>query len=344
MQHNLAIEHCSRVHGIAVRNPIAELLSNPFPELESLEIHLGFPHNRVLTFSAAFLSGSALPSLRRLTLRGVAPSCLPPLLSLTISLVGLNLTLDMPPEASLFANLRCLSCLRRLELKLCYRSLFTIYDSPPPSPSVGDIVTLSKLTDLIFIAPSSYMRILVDRLAAPSLQHLDAEVRDKSCQLLIPHLRKFICSTKFQFIAVRLDIMSRTLAFYAETCSKSGHWHMFSGPLSTVEELVVECHVQQKELKNHTQWRGFFNHIQRVKMIQVSFEVALDVACSFQPNGQQAALDLLPALEKVEVNIRLVTDTIDQRVSIRDAFEPLIAARQQVGRPIMLSYYECPGC
>jgi hypothetical protein len=49
-------------------------------------------------------------------------------------------------------------------------------------------------------------------------------------------------------------------------------------------------------------------------------------------------MDLLPALEQVKVEATPITPSgSDRHSSIRDAFEPLIAARKQLGRPIILS-------
>ncbi len=117
---------------------------------------------------------------------------------------------------------------------------------------------------------------------------------------------------------------------------------MLSGPLSTVEELVVGWDVSMSTQQHHIQWRGFFNHIRQVKSVQVPSEVALGVAHSFQLDGQEPALDILPALKQVKVHMTYLSpielNRNDQYASIRDAFEPLIAARQQAGRPIRLSW------
>ena len=65
-----------------------------------------------------------------------------------------------------------------------------------------------------------------------------------------------------------------------------------SGPLSTVEELVVG-----PWFTHRGQWLRFFDYVKQVKFIQVPSEVALDLAQFFQPYGQEPAMDLLPALE-----------------------------------------------
>ncbi|KAH8982794.1 hypothetical protein EDB92DRAFT_1819714 [Lactarius akahatsu] len=76
---------------------------------------------------------------------------------------------------------------------------------------------------------------------------------------------------------------------------------MLSGPLSTVEEFVVEWDaLLLTQRGDNIQWRGFFNHIRRVKMVQVPSPVALTVARSIQLGGQEPALDFLLALEHVK--------------------------------------------
>ncbi len=365
------IRHRSRMRGIALRIPYTDTakllgaLSHPFPELESLEICTNSPydHGRELVLPATFLSCSA-PSLRRLTLlREVAPRCLSPLLSSATGLVELSLTLrtmySSPPEASLLTNLQRMSCLRHLELNLRYR--YDTGDTDPPPPAyAGDVVPLSKLTDIIFTGHSSYLQAIVIGLAAPSLQHLNAELRDL-CEsdtfFPIPHLCKFIRDTECQFTAVRLRLSPWEFSFWAGTGSQSVYDHPFRitfpmpvsleqmgqelpGPLSTVEELIITWVDEpwETELEGWVQtdqWRGFFYHVQQVKVVHVPAEVALNVAHSFQQGGGEPVLDLLPTLEQIEVLSAVGRD--DLYVSACDAFEPLIAARQREGRPIRLS-------
>ncbi|KAN0137334.1 hypothetical protein V8E53_004779 [Lactarius tabidus] len=304
-----------------------------------------------------------LPSLQRLTLRGVAPSCLSPLLSSATGLVELALTLSVEsralPEYSFIGNLRRMSCLRRLELKLSYQGI-TRTSSPPPPASAGNAVPLSKLTDLTFVGHCSYLQMLVVGLAAPSLQRLDAEIYRTSPNSSIPLLCKFICDTEIQFIAVSLHLLQEKLQFSADTSLTSDHaqpfriifprpfvpleeiGNMLSGPLSTVGELVVECYLRHEGpragvfAQHHIQWGGFFNHIRRVKTVRVPFEVARDVVHSFQ---QGNLLDLLPSLEQVKVDFThlLQNDWDDQFRSLCNVFETLFAARRQAGRPIVLS-------
>jgi hypothetical protein len=108
-----------------------------------------------------------------------------------------------------------------------------------------------------------------------------------------------------------------------------------SGPLSTVEELFIAWDVEarlSKVRRQADQWRGFFYHVPQVKMIRVPAEAALDVAPAFQ----QSLMDLLPALERVEVLSDIDRD--DLYKSVCDGFKPLIAARQLAGRPMELSW------
>ena len=362
-----AIRHRGRVRGIALRNPFPVTLlcalTHPFPELESLEI-CSTQHEVLLP--SMILLGSA-PSLRQFTLWDIAPRCISPLLSSATGLVELALTLRVayrgPPEASLIMNLQRMSCLRRLELKLNFSYLFMTITpiTPPPPASTGD-VPLSNLTDIIFMGPSSYLQMLVAGLAAPSLQHLDAEVCDTGSPPIppIPHLCKFICDTQCQFLVVRLglDLLRGKLKFSAETRSKSDLFritipdpvsesleevgNILSGPLSTVEEFFFDVPPSPSTTPRPIRWRGFFNHIQQAKFVQVPSQAVLDVAHSFQLDGRGPVLDLLPALEQVKVHLTYLpptgTNRHDQNVSICHAFEPLIAARKQVGCPIILSW------
>ncbi len=372
-----SIRHRSRVRGIALRRPYTDMakllkaLSHPFqvPGLESLEI---CPLNEIgptycpdyeLILPATFLSGSA-PCLRQLTLREVVPRCLSPLLSSATGLVELALTLRVEysalPEASLIANLQRMSCLRRLELNLQYPHDTRYPESPPPPTSTGDVVPLSKLTHLTFKGHRLYLQPLVVGLAAPSLQHLDAELCGRSWPLHsfpIPHLCKFICDTECQFTAVRLSFWHSGLGFCAGTGSRSVDDQPFriiipgpvsleqtgqelSGPLSTVEELIVACYELdpwRTEVHIQTdQWRGFCYHVPQVKVVRVPAKVALDIAHTFQQDGREPVLGLLPALKQVEVFSVVGKDDLYE--SVCDAFKPLIAARQRVGRPVRLSW------
>jgi hypothetical protein len=244
-----------------------------------------------------------------------------------------------------------MSCLRCLTLRWFRHGI----PSPPlPASAVaGDIIPLLKLTDFIFTGPCSYLQILVVRLTAPSLQHLDVEICVQSPRYSnIPPLCKFICGTGSQFIAVHLGLFRQILEFSAETSPKSDHspsrpfriyfphpvapleqlGDKLSGPLSTVEEVVVVWHADLST-KHCIPWPAFFRHLRRVKMVQLPSEEALNVAHSFQISG---LLDLLPTLGQIKVHITSY-DRSNKYKSIRNAFKPLIAARQQVGRPIKLS-------
>ena len=198
-----AIEHRSRVHGITLRKPCAgrllQALIHPILELESFKIcssPLNYRDEPELDIPPTFLLSA--PSLRRLTLRDVVPRCLSPLLSSGTALVELALSLkvsrDSLPEAPLIANLQRLSCLRRLKLKLCYSDI-AIPDSTPPPATTGDVVPLSKLTDFILWGRAPYVEMLVARLAATSLQHLDAGVESWSSVFLI-HISADLSATQ----------------------------------------------------------------------------------------------------------------------------------------------------
>ncbi|KAI9447699.1 hypothetical protein H4582DRAFT_1895709 [Lactarius indigo] len=342
------IKHRSRVRRVALRRPYTEqhmgrllkALSHPFPELES-----------------------SAPSLRQLTLREVIWSCSPSFLSSATGLVELSLTLRVAhnavPEASFIANLQRMSRLRRLELELKIPNEIPINDDPPLPTGAGNIIPLQELTQLVFIGRRPYLEALVAVLAAPSLQRLDVELGingaadDRANGLPIPHLCRFIRDTDNQFITVRLDISHFPFKFSAGTGSQSVHDQPFvivnynpvplellgrelSGPLSTVEELIIGWEPLVNRYFQLDQIRGFYYYLPQVKIVQVPAEVALDIARSFKGDGGEPILYLLPALERIEVRSAAGED--DLYVSICDAFGPLVAARQRAGRPIRLSW------
>ena len=361
-----AIEDRGRVRGIALRScqyRALQTLSQPYPELKSLEI--GHVPNLVLslTFHTNFLSTLAL-SLRRLTLQGVTLASLPQLLSSATGLVELALIFnefDWPHllEASLFRNLQRMSCLRCLKLKWLCDNLSNTFSPLLASALAGDIIPLLKLTDFIFRGPHSYFQTIIVRLAAPSLRHLDAEICGPSTRYfsippLIPPLCKFICDTASQFIAVRLGLFQQNLEFSADTSPNSDHapsrpFRIFfpkpvaplqqlgdnlSWPPSTVEEVVVVRGADWSTGEHSIQWHAFFHPLRRVKTIQLPLEEAFNVARSFQIGG---LLGLLPALEQIKVHMT-GHNRDDKYKSIRKAFKPLIAARKKVGRPVVLSW------
>ena len=350
-----ALRPRNRVRGISLRRPTIDTvkllrsLNRPFPELESVDISP--PGHGQLILPANFLSDS-LPRLRRLTLRGVVPSCLSPLLSLTTGLVELNLTLnimfDLVPlsEYSLLPILQRLSCLRRLYLD------YDSFRTNPPAPAGEEVVVpLPKLTHFIFRGHRLYLEALTVGLVAPSLQHLDAELSGQSNSAFpILRLCKFICNSECQFTTIRLGFSDLKLKFYAGTSSESIDDQPFriivpgldsleqmgqelSAPFSTVEELIIT--LGPFFLPNKAdQLRGFFNHVPRVKIMQISAWEAESIASSFQKDGQEPAIDLLPALEQIKVDM----GHQEWGKTTRGAFEPLIAAWKRVGRSIIVSW------
>ena len=262
-----------------------------------------------------------------------------------------------------------MSCLHRLELRLTYRNRDVSLDSGPPPPVgalAGDIVSLSKLTHLIFGGHASHLEALVVGLAAPSLRHLEASLIGQFSTFPIPHLCRFISDAECRFIAVRLDFLYQELILSAETSSNlvrdqpfklviPGHsqavsleemGNRLSGPLSTVEELVVGWDVLPVPWATppFSQLHSFFSHIQQVKVVRVPSFMARGVARSFLQDGQVPSLDLLPALEQVEVHMVMVPSFLsngsddDSYATINDAFMPLIDARRRAGRPLRLSW------
>ena len=364
-----AVRHRSRVRGITLRGPscpasLLKALSHPFPELESLRICPSYSSDREqreLVLPATLLSGSA-PRLRRLTLRGVEPTCISPLLSVATGLVELDLTLNSGdnsrPVPSILPNLQRMPCLRRLELHLEHHpNIFHFLPDPPPSAQAGVVVPLPKLTHLTFTGHKSYLQALVAGLAAPSLQYFTATLLGQSNDgFPISRLCKFIRDTECQFTAVEMVFSRTKLEFYAATGSQSAddkHFRMtvpvpisleqlaleLAGPLATVKELIIAWDVEPwftEPIVHADEWHRFFHHVPQVKSAQVSGEVALDIAHSFQQHGQEPAMNLLPTLQQLEV--RSLVGEGDHYATIRDAYEPLVAARERAGRLVKFSW------
>ena len=358
-----AIRHQSRVRGITLhiknrgRAKFLRALSLPFPELESLNICLDSYTKPILP--TTFLS-NPLPCLRRLTLQGVIPSSLSPILSSATGLVELSLTPGhtSPLEPLLLTDLQRLSCLRRLELDL-WRQPRT-YHFVPPLPSVtGDGVPLSNLTHLIFKGHILSLESLVVELASPSLQHFTAELYDPSHMIFpIPHLCKFIRDSECHFISICLSFSyASEFKFCAGTVSQTFNDQPFinislprivslrqmgqelSGPLSTVEELNITRDVCPWELEPSIQadgWRGFFYHLPRLRVVRMPVRLTYNVAHAFKEDDLEPTLDLLPALQRVEIE-RCSRRDKDVESVCRD-FGPLMAVRERAGRPIGLDF------
>ena len=340
---------------------VFKALNRPFPDLESLEICSDYEYDFAM-LPATFLLGSA-PCLRRLKLQDVDPRCLSPLLSTVSGLVELSLSIGIPldtlPEESFVANLQRMSCLCHLELVLHHRPTIIGYSPRPPSPT-GDIVPLPNLMQLTLNGPHIYLEALMAVLAAPSLQFLDLGILDATNTFSIPHLCRFICDTGHQFHGFHLDFSDISLEILVETCSKSIHAKPFriiipelvsweeicnrlSEPLATVEELSILWKVIADSERRGVQWCKLFNHTRQLKSLLVTWQVALDVAHSLQQDGQVLDMGLLPDLEQVIMDMTQrhappLGSNSQDHATIRDAFEPLIAARKKVGRPIMLDF------
>ena len=355
---------------------IVGALGHPFPQLENFTIESNSCGDARLGKAiqlpirvVEILLGSAT-SLRRLTLQDVVLKRLFPLLSSVTWLEELALNVWVTRGTNpvfLLANLQRMSSLCRLELMLTWNDrIDDTFPNPPLPAGATDIATLPRLTDFIFTGHSSYLKILAIGLVAPSLQHLDAEYLGPDVTSPLPQLCKFVNDSECQFKSIRLDLSKGNVKLCAETYSKSDHaqpsriiipkpfpWenigHMLSRPLSTVEKLVVTVgsdvpeHTQKQYF--HIHWCGLFDHTPQMRFVQVHHPVARGVARALRGplDGQGPALHILPSLEQVEVQFppHILESARNMPngpyAPIRNAFEPLIAARQQVGRPIILN-------
>ncbi|KAH8982440.1 hypothetical protein EDB92DRAFT_1894544 [Lactarius akahatsu] len=167
---------------------------------------------------------------------------------------------------------------------------------------------------------------------------------------------RFIRETECQFTAIRLGFSNEKLAFHAGMGSRPADDQPFKmifpenyslpadGPRA-LRSVVHRRGTHRREgcqrVVRGTHPNGSMARIllpcpTQVKTVQVrvrvSARLALDVAHSFQQDGEPIP-NFFPALERVEVLSVAGRDDL-----ICDAFEPLITARQREGRPVRLSW------
>ncbi|KAI0253922.1 hypothetical protein BJV78DRAFT_139886 [Lactifluus subvellereus] len=369
-----ALRYPNRACGIAIKGShllsdgVRRALNRPFPILESFKLHSGYRCEVPTTI----FRGSA-PSLRRLHLQNVTFPSVSQLLSSTTGLVQLELDLDtdtivcLSPAASLLTHLQAMPCLRRLQLRV--RRLTSPTTSIPVFPTrAADVVPLLRLTHFQFSGSTACFEALAAGLAASFLQDLEIKLNDYSPTF--PHLSRFIGDVEGLFFAVRVDITSG--AIDAALISMLTHSHSIDEPprriaiqngmtwsvqigtafgarLTTAEQLFLQRPEQSvfQFHKDPIAWRGFFEQLQNVKILRVGRDLFLKVA-RFLSNSGEPPLLLLPALEEIELRLAAAAPSVAppisdvEREEVLSTFSAFIAARQQVGHPVRISWNADP--
>jgi hypothetical protein len=129
--------------------------------------------------------------------------------------------------------------------------------------------------------------------------------------------------------------------FYSRDVMPIGN--AISPRLAIVEELFLTS-IYKSSSPSRPPWRRFLELFHNVKVIRLqdNIDVMFDVAHSLQQEDQGESAPVLPSLEEIELcswpwsfNLRR-----DKRRSVMEAFEPLIAARQEAGRPVKIFWGE----
>ncbi|KAI0253924.1 hypothetical protein BJV78DRAFT_1280654 [Lactifluus subvellereus] len=367
-----ALRYPNRACGITITEShllsdrVCRAMNRPFPILESFKLLTYGPEFKVPT---PIFKRSA-PSLRRLYLQNVLFASVSQLLSSTTGLVELDLGIDtivcLSPAASLLTHLQAMPCLRRLQL--------CVLDLSPPTTSIPvssmratDIVPLLRLTHFQFSGCTTYFEALAAGLAAPFLQDLKIELDDEDdYPSTFPHLSRFISDVEGQFFAVLVDITSgapqismlthshsideppRRIAIQNELTWPVQIGSAFGPRLTTAGQLSIQCEPY------HRLWfdedpigsRRFLEQFENVKILSVGRDLLLEVARFLLLNSGEPPLLLLPALEEIELRLAVprfappISDV--EREEVLSTFSAFIAARQQVGHPVRISWNADP--
>jgi len=148
-----------------------------------------------------------------------------------------------------------------------------------------------------------------------------------------------------------------------------------SAVVASVEDVFFTSSVSTPapgSLGDLVPWRAFFVHFRNVKILRVHHRLGMEIADilrrgdgqptidappapeeadldhdattpSVAPNGSsQYALDVLPSLEEIEVYVgapgTLTTSGESEVPSELGVFEPVVTARQQMGRPVKVNW------
>lgn len=364
-----ALADANHVCSIAVQTDKTDMktflmaINSPFPALKSLELH----YLSTLDFDFPPIFRTHPPPLRRLRFSGVACPFLYKLLSLSTTLVDVNLLLDSVVigelEIPLIFYLQDLPSLRYLTVTMS-SSTCPPHASLAPPDQMGDIV-LSKLRYLCFKGHVPQLEFLVARLAAPSLQWFHIMPDHDHRSFPTSHLSRFIRNMGRESFAAKLDLTERRLRISFLTQSHHStstndsplaiivHHAMlvqmgttFSPALATVQDIFIaspsgiNTNFGIRHQGDAAIWRTFFAFFRNAKVLRVSGGPEREVG-ELLTQCDGVSSDFLPALEKIELNATAGTPAPigeDQLLSVLDTFRPFVDARERAGRPVKVSW------
>ena len=352
---------------------ISKALDSSFPALESFELYEIDSYQPATLLTTPFMS--SIQSLRHLRLDSSSPILLSQILSVTTSLVDLTINVMfidcLMNGPSIFPHLQLMPHLRNLQVS---RPMISSLEHKMPHT----MATLPELSHFRLSASSSEIEWLLAGLVAPSLLELHILLLgdDESC-ILYPNLSEFIRAAGIVFSAARLSILPPTFktSLFARPLSIDGpaskivtietesiaRPDIASSPiLATVEDIFLslpdpiefDLSLPQDPL------REFFNEFRNVKVLRLHHgletiiadmlrqptENPLPVGEELNPDAttptSQYTLDILPSLEEIVVHARTPNMSTDgmESPTLLESFGPFVAARDQVGRPVKVSW------
>ncbi|KAI0256423.1 hypothetical protein BJV78DRAFT_464788 [Lactifluus subvellereus] len=242
--------------------------------------------------------------------------------------------------------------LRRLELRLRHPGLggtTIIVESPIKTEN---IFRLSNLTYFHLSGYEAHIEGLLAGLVAPSLQDLSINLKWEFYTVHFPHISRFIraierpvfaAKVRFGIIALlismlhSIDGLSFKLNYGPDVEDWVGQMKGTLGvTLRTVEDVLLTCPVGRHDNSfrfwpiYHLPWREFLEQFPNAKILRLRRGIVLATLRFLRgDDGEAPALDLLPALEEIELHAADHLELADkrQRTAVLDSFGPFLAAR-----------------
>jgi hypothetical protein len=347
-----------------------EAMQKPFPELTHLQVSTT---DVVRVLPDSFMGGSA-QRLRSLSLGRIPFPSLPKLLLSAHGLVKLNLWYI--PHSGYFspdAMASALTAMTRLELlRLQFYSPPSRRNPgrrslPPPTRSV-----LPALTQLEFKGVYEDLEVLLARIDAPRLHHLDIEFF-KDLDFDVPQLHRFInhveefkafdradvmicdqlivlCLPNTVLVEVNdrarleLRIIGRELVYQlsalCQVCSSSIRL------ISALEELEIRGDYNPRlpprdgDMEN-ARWLEFLDPFTSLKSVYLFGQIVRGVCGALQELSGERAAEVLPALRNLFVPGRVVPGReFSSLEPVQGAMKLFLAARQLSGHPVVVYDWE----
>ena len=354
------LQQCGRVRRSFLQVPSPHLgiclasMGNIYPILEYLSLSPTTEENTSLVLPSTFRA----PNLRYLALQGVGFPTGLPLFTFFTTLVTLTLTRITAPfyfhPGHLVTQLRCLLHLEELSIDFAV---------PIPLPSTeGEMlpaplprVMLPALKRLMFRGVAVYLENLVAQINTPLLEQLIVTLFFELAFTLVA-LSKFVIITRgFRCLSAKVlfkkegvsivtangeSLCSRGLTINvncehldwqidaATQCCRSLQHVLFA-----VEELALDLDEVRTppdwgDSVDSTLWHGLLIPFRGVKKLQIGPPITSELSDALKPDAAELALNLLPQLQKLEVQLR-VNDA-------NKAFSKFTETRELEGRPVEL--------